>query len=173
MTLVRLVFNSLYTTSLYACFDAITFGIFVQRWYDASSNRRVIKQLQQLVCPLQRMDESYLNNGKVWMNWPSPVGYCCWREKTGASVVRPLGLQKPLVVQSVKGQGIPSSRIKAKMLWYYTSTTHQHVSGITICLNAVFTCTHELRARQVTDSRLMSQPMLLTKQYRTAGTIPL
>ena len=60
--------------------------------------------------------ESYLNSGKVWTNCPSRVGYCSWREKTGASVVSPLGLQNPLVVQSVNGQGIPSSRTKAKML---------------------------------------------------------
>lgn len=72
--------------------------------------------MQQLVCHLLLRGKIYLNNGKVWMNCPSRVGYCCWREKTGASVVSPLGLQKPLVVQSVKGQGIPSSRIKAKML---------------------------------------------------------
>ena len=63
------------------------------------------------------MDQGkHLKSGKVWMNWPSSVGYCCCLEKTGASVVRPWGLQKPLVVQSVSGHGMPISRIRAKIL---------------------------------------------------------
>lgn len=40
------------------------------------------------------------------------------RENTGASVVSPWGDQNPLVVQSVKGQGMPSSLTSENMLWY-------------------------------------------------------
>ena len=53
-------------------------------------------------------------------NCPSMVGRRGSLEKTGASIVSPFsGLQNPLVSQSVKGQGMPSSRTSAKMLWYY------------------------------------------------------
>lgn len=38
----------------------------------------------------------------------------------GASVVNPLGLQKPLVVQSVKGHSTSSSLIILNILWYCT-----------------------------------------------------
>jgi hypothetical protein len=54
----------------------------------------------------------------VCTNCPSSAGSCGWRENTGASVVSPAGDQNPLVVQSVSGHGMPSSRSSAKMLWY-------------------------------------------------------
>ena len=59
-----------------------------------------------------------LNRGSVCTNWPSMVGSWGLRENTGASVVSPSGDQKPLVVQSVKGEGMPSSLTSANMLWY-------------------------------------------------------
>jgi len=49
---------------------------------------------------------------------PTRVGSRVCLLNTGASVTKPLGLQKPLVVQSVRGQGPPSSLSSAKMLWY-------------------------------------------------------
>ena len=49
-------------------------------------------------------------------NCPSMVGSWGRLENTGASVVRPWGDQKPLVVQSVKGFSMPSSLTSAKML---------------------------------------------------------
>lgn len=56
--------------------------------------------------------------GAVCTNWPSRVGSCVCFENTGASVVSPLGLQKPLVVQSVRGHGISSSFKRAKIFLY-------------------------------------------------------
>ncbi len=57
-------------------------------------------------------------SGAVCTNWPSSVGSCCCFEKTGASVVSPFGLQKALVVQSVRGQGMASSFRRANMFLY-------------------------------------------------------
>lgn len=73
-------------------------------------------QMHQKITKHDSRQYCYLNRGKVCINCPSSVGYCCCLEKTGASVVSPLGLQKPLVVQSVKGQGMPSSLTMAKIL---------------------------------------------------------
>lgn len=39
-------------------------------------------------------------------------------ENTGAEVVRPLGLQKPEVVQGVNGHSMSNSFTSLKMLWY-------------------------------------------------------
>ena len=50
------------------------------------------------------------------MNCPTSVGSLGSLLNTGASVVKPLGDQKPDVVQSVSGQGPPKSFSKAKML---------------------------------------------------------
>ena len=48
-------------------------------------------------------------------------------EKTGASVVRPCGDQKPLVVKSVSaGEGRCSSLISWKMFAYCSWNTHTH-----------------------------------------------
>ena len=47
--------------------------------------------------------------GAVHTNWPSSVGRRGSLEKTGASVVRPAGLQKPLVVKSPRGHLPPRS----------------------------------------------------------------
>ena len=60
------------------------------------------------------------NSGAVWTNCPINAGSRGLEEKTGASVVSPLGLQKPLVVHSVNGHSMPSSRTSWKMLWYCT-----------------------------------------------------
>ena len=56
------------------------------------------------------------NSGAVWTNCPINAGSRGLEENTGASVVSPLGLQKPLVVQSVNGHSMPSSRTSWKML---------------------------------------------------------
>ena len=63
---------------------------------------------------------AHQNRGAVCTNWPTKAGNLGLDEKIGASVVKPLGLQKPLVVQSVRGHSIFSSRIILKMLWYCT-----------------------------------------------------
>ena len=54
----------------------------------------------------------------VWNTFMNARSHVMYLEKTGASVVSPWGDQKPLVVQSVKGFSMPSSRTRAKMLWY-------------------------------------------------------
>ena len=72
--------------------------------------------------------KAHRKRGSVCTNCPSMVGRRGSLEKTGASIVKPFsGLQKPLVSQSVKGQGMPSSRTSAKMLWY--CVPHSSVSS--------------------------------------------
>lgn len=59
------------------------------------------------------------------MNCPTSVGSLGSLLNTGASVVKPLGDQKPDVVQSVRGQGPPSSLSKAKMLLQHEAVSSQ------------------------------------------------
>lgn len=75
-------------------------------------------QTGMLCACAQGRHRPYLNRGRVCTNWPSMVGRRGLAENTGASMVSPSGDQKPLVSQSVKGHSMPSSRTKAKMLWY-------------------------------------------------------
>jgi len=62
--------------------------------------------------------ELYQNSGAVCTNCPMRAGNLGRDENTGASVVSPLGLQKPLVVHSVKGHSMSSSLTSLNMLWY-------------------------------------------------------
>ena len=66
--------------------------------------------------PSSLADWSYQKRGAVCTNWPTSAGKRGLDEKIGASVVRPLGLQNPLVVHSVKGHSTSSSLIILKML---------------------------------------------------------
>ena len=49
------------------------------------------------------------NRGFVYTNWPISAGSWSSCEKTGADVLRPSGVQKPEVVNGVKGFSISSS----------------------------------------------------------------
>jgi hypothetical protein len=74
-----------------------------------------LSNVQQATCPAITADKV------AWGMEHSDelmLTYAMYLENTGASVVNPWGDQKPLVVQSVKGFSMPSSRTRAKMLWY-------------------------------------------------------
>jgi hypothetical protein len=60
----------------------------------------------------------YQNSGAVCTNCPTRAGNLGRDENTGACVVSPLGLQKPLVVHPVKGHSMSSSFTSLNILWY-------------------------------------------------------
>ena len=75
-------------------------------------------------CAIVLKRGGYLNRGEVYTNCPIRAGSRCSSENTGAEQVRPSGVQKPDVVNGVKGFGMPSSLTSAKRFGYCTHTCH-------------------------------------------------
>ena len=90
-------------------------------------------QLPMQRCQVWMPRITHLNNGEVWMNCPSNAGNCCSCEKTGAETDKPSRVQKPDVVNGVKGLAMPSSLMSPNMFGY--------------CTHAVLLCKHLMHRR--------------------------
>ena len=95
---------------------------FKHAWKGATCHAWAVGAPNCMLVP--RWEAMYLKRGEVYTNWPIRAGSLCSSEKTGAEQVRPSGVQKPDVVNGVKGFGMPSSLTSAKRFGYCKHTCH-------------------------------------------------